>query len=92
MFTGAQLRMARAFLRWSIADLSGRAGVGASTIQRIEHEDGPPVAGVGNLMAIYQALTEAGIIFLPGDGSSIGVRGRWSEAKVELANGWRASG
>ena len=92
MFTGAQLRMARAFLRWSVADLSARAGVGASTIQRIEQEDGPPVVAGGNLMAIHQALTEAGITFLPSDGSGMGVRGRWDEPKPELANSWRASG
>ena len=33
--TGAQVRMARAFLRWSIAELATRANVGISSIQRI---------------------------------------------------------
>jgi transcriptional regulator with XRE-family HTH domain len=38
--TGAQVRMARAFLRWSVAELADRAKVGISSIQRIEATDG----------------------------------------------------
>jgi len=38
--TGAQVRMARAFLRWSVADLARRAKVGISSVQRIEATDG----------------------------------------------------
>ena len=34
--TGAQVRMARASLRWSIAELAERANVGISTVQAIE--------------------------------------------------------
>jgi transcriptional regulator with XRE-family HTH domain len=30
--TGAQIRAARAFLRWTIADLAKEAGVGISTV------------------------------------------------------------
>ena len=40
--TGAQVRMARAFLRWSVADLARNAKVGISTVQRIEASDGGP--------------------------------------------------
>ena len=44
--TGAQVRMARAALRWSAAELAEMAGVGISTVQRIETVDGvPTVAG-----------------------------------------------
>jgi hypothetical protein len=41
--TGAQVRMARAFLRWSVADLAAKANVGISTVQRIEAADDPAV-------------------------------------------------
>ena len=34
--TGGQVRMARAFLRWSIGELAETAGVGLSTVQAIE--------------------------------------------------------
>ena len=41
--TGAQVRMARAFLRWSVAELAAKANVGISTVQRIEAADDPAV-------------------------------------------------
>jgi transcriptional regulator with XRE-family HTH domain len=39
---GAQIRAARAFLRWTIADLAKAADVGLSTIQKVEEVDGEP--------------------------------------------------
>ena len=41
--TGAQVRMARAFLRWSVSNLAAKANVGISTVQRIEAADDPAV-------------------------------------------------
>jgi transcriptional regulator with XRE-family HTH domain len=76
MFTGAQVRMARAFLEWSIADLAEKSGVGISTIQRIEGEDGFPAARGGNIDAVYKALSASGITFLPENDEGIGVRGK----------------
>jgi hypothetical protein len=40
--TEAQIRGARAFLRWTIADLATAADVGLSTIQEVEKVDGEP--------------------------------------------------
>ena len=40
--TGAQVRMARAFLRCSAAHLAKNAKVGITTVQRIEASDGGP--------------------------------------------------
>ncbi len=43
--TGAQVRMARAILRWSVSELAKKANVGISTVQRIEAADDPAVRG-----------------------------------------------
>jgi hypothetical protein len=90
--TGAQVRMARAFLRWSLADLAKRAKIGISTVQEIERADGPPAIGGGgveqtrdyreaaraaSIEAVCKALVAAGITLLPDDGKAgVGVRGR----------------
>ena len=76
IFTGAQVRMARAFLKWSIAELAEKSGVGISTIQRIEGDDGFPTARGGNIDAVYKALVAAGVTFLPETGEGVGVRGK----------------
>jgi len=76
LFTGAQVRMARAFLKWSIADLAEKSGVGISTIQRIEGEEGFPAARGGNIDAVYKTLSAAGVTFLPENEDGIGVRGK----------------
>jgi transcriptional regulator with XRE-family HTH domain len=68
--------MARAFLKWSIAELAKKSGVGISTIQRIEGEDGFPAARGGNIDAVYKTLSAAGITFLPGTEEGVGVRGK----------------
>jgi transcriptional regulator with XRE-family HTH domain len=87
--TGAQVRMARAALRWSIAELAKRAGVGISTVQAIEGADDPAdvdAAGLAttrdyragaraeSLGKIAAALGKAGVTFLPHDASGAGVR------------------
>jgi transcriptional regulator with XRE-family HTH domain len=84
--TGAQVRMARAFLRWSVAELAARAKVGISSIQRIEAADGSP-AVTGDLewraaarneviAAVHDTLIRAGITFLPDDRRGAGIRGK----------------
>ncbi|MDI3564948.1 transcriptional regulator [Bradyrhizobium sp. Arg816] len=83
--TGAQIRAARAFLRWTIADLANAAAVGNSTVQEIEKIDGEPTiesslqwrsqARVEALEKIQRALTDAGITFLPANTQGVGIRG-----------------
>ena len=72
--TGAQVRMARAFLRWSITELAAKAKVGISTVQRIEAADDPAVrddldwrasARKESIQAIRESLIRAGITLLP---------------------------
>jgi transcriptional regulator with XRE-family HTH domain len=76
MVTGAQVRMARAFLRWSAVELAEKSGVGISTIQRIESDDGFPIARGGNIEAVHSALAGAGITFLPDSEEGVGIRGK----------------
>jgi hypothetical protein len=84
MMAGSQVRMARAYLRWSVADLADKAKIGISTVQRIEQEDGPvAVSGVlewqaaareQSIQAVHDTLVRAGVTFLPDDGNGVGVR------------------
>jgi hypothetical protein len=83
--TGAQVRMARAFLGWSVAELAAKASVGISTVQRIEAADDPAVrddldwrasARRESIQAIRETLIRAGITLLPDDGKGAGVRGK----------------
>jgi DNA-binding XRE family transcriptional regulator len=63
MITGAQIRGARAILRWSAEDLARSAGLGAATVRRAEAEDGAPNMLIKNAIALKEALEEAGIEF-----------------------------
>ncbi|MDB5824133.1 MAG: hypothetical protein JWR21_2837 [Herminiimonas sp.] len=72
--TGAQIRAARAYLKWTIADLAETAEVGISTIQQIEKSDGSAYiqsdqqwrtdARAEAVVAIRESLEFAGITFL----------------------------
>ena len=86
--TGAQVRMARACLRWTIAELAKQAGVGISTVQAIEAVDGVPAISGGieqtlehrvaaravSIDAVRKAFVAAGVTFLGDDGRGVGVR------------------
>jgi transcriptional regulator with XRE-family HTH domain len=82
MITGAQLRMARGYLRWSAKELADRAGVAESTIKRMEQDEGFPIARGANIEAVYNALAEAGIIFLPENGGGVGIRLRKTSGPI----------
>jgi transcriptional regulator with XRE-family HTH domain len=87
--TGAQIRAARGFLKWSISTLSEQSGVGISTIQKIEDVDGDPgvesslkwrsEARAEMLAKIATTLENAGVKFLPPDGHGPGIRGKVDE-------------
>lgn len=68
----AQVRMARAALNWSLADLSKAAGVHRNTISNFEtgKYGGSPEA----IEAIRTALESAGVEFIPENGGGAGVR------------------
>lgn len=74
MITGAQIRAARALIRWTAEDLASAAQVGIATIRRAEAEDGQPSTTAANLHAIRAALEDAGVEFISENGSGPGVR------------------
>ncbi|MER9952441.1 helix-turn-helix transcriptional regulator [Mesorhizobium sp. M0047] len=68
----AQVRMARAALNWSLADLSKAAGVHRNTISNFE--TGKYGGSEDALAAIERALESAGIEFIAENGGGAGVR------------------
>ena len=74
--TGAQIRAARALIRWSAKDLARAASVGVATVSRAEVVDGDPAITTANLKAMQVALEAFGIEFIHGNGGGVGVRFR----------------
>ncbi len=64
MLTGAQIRAARALLRWSAKELAEHCGVSYPAIQRAEAVDDMPNMQTRNLAAIKAALESGGVVFL----------------------------
>ena len=74
LITTAQIRAARALLRWSSSDLSTKAGVGISTIKRLEVMNGVPAINISTMVAIQGALEDAGVEFIGSPDDRPGVR------------------
>ena len=72
--TGAQIRAARALVRWSAEDLSRQSSVSLRTIRRAELADYQTNMTVPNDLAIRRALESAGVEFIDENGSGPGVR------------------
>jgi hypothetical protein len=70
----AQIRAARALLRWSAEDLARTSAVGVATIRRAELAVGETSMTAPNDMALRRALEEAGVEFIDENGSGPGVR------------------
>ena len=66
IISGAQCRMARGLLKWSVRDLEEKAGVSSMTIKRLEAVDGVPNAQINTLEAIYQAFIGTGRVRFEG--------------------------
>jgi transcriptional regulator with XRE-family HTH domain len=60
----AQLRMARAAVRWGVRELAAKAGVSANTVARIENGAD---AKQSTMDALQRALEAAGVEFTNGD-------------------------
>ena len=74
MIIAAQIRAARALLRWSARELAERAEIGLATIQRLELDEGVPTGRARTLMQLQQALELAGVEFIGSPDDAPGVR------------------
>ncbi len=72
--SSAQLRAARALLRWSAVDLAKASRVGVATIRRVEVMDGDIPVTSANEAALRKALETAGVEFIDENGGGPGVR------------------
>lgn len=64
MITAAQMRAARALLRWSAEELSRQSELSYPTIQRMESAEGIPSSYAKNLKAVRDVFEQAGIVFI----------------------------
>jgi ribosome-binding protein aMBF1 (putative translation factor) len=70
----AQIRAARALVRWSAEDLARNSSVGVTTIRRAELTDNETSMTVANDLAVRRALEAAGVEFIDENGGGPGVR------------------
>jgi hypothetical protein len=71
----AQIRAARALLRWRAEDLAQACAVGIATIRRAELAEQETAMTAANDLAIRRALEAAGVEFIDENGGGgIGVR------------------
>ena len=76
--TSAQIRAARAFLRWRAEDLAENSTVGVATVRRAELAEGATSMTAANDAAVRRALEAAGVEFIDQNGGGAGVRLRKS--------------
>jgi hypothetical protein len=79
--SSAQMRAARALLRWSALDLARASKVGVATIRRVEVVEGEIPATNANEAALRKALETAGVEFIDENGGGPGVRLRKTQKK-----------
>jgi hypothetical protein len=72
--TSAQIRAARALIRWSAEDLARHSSVSVTTIRRAELKPSATVLTRANDQVIRRALEQAGVDFIDAEGSGPGVR------------------
>ena len=72
--TSAQIRAARALLRWSAEDLARQTALSVATIRRAELADDETSMTTANGMAVRAALETAGVEFIDENGGGPGVR------------------
>jgi ribosome-binding protein aMBF1 (putative translation factor) len=72
--TSAQIRAARALLRWSAEDLARATALSVTTIRRAELMEEETSMTTANDMAVRSALETAGVEFIDENGGGPGVR------------------
>jgi hypothetical protein len=78
--TSAQIRAARALLRWTAEELARRSLLSVATIRRAELTDGETSLTAANDLAVRRVLEDAGVEFIDEDGGGPGLRLRKSSA------------
>ena len=79
--TSAQIRAARALLRWSAEDLARESTLGVTTIRRAELAEGETSMTVANDSAVRRTLEAGGVEFIDENGGGPGVRLRKRQRK-----------
>lgn len=72
--TSAQLRAARAMIKWDQNTLATAADISIPTVKRLEGGEGPLRGTYENISRIITALETAGVIFIDENGEGPGVR------------------
>jgi hypothetical protein len=72
--SSAQVRAARALLRWTALDLARASNVGVATIRRAEVVEGEIPVTLPNEASIRRAFEAVGIAFIEDNGGGEGVR------------------
>jgi hypothetical protein len=72
--TSAQIRAARALVRWRAQDLARESAVGVATIRRAELVESETSMTAANDLAVRRALEAAGVQFIDENGGGPGVR------------------
>ena len=79
--TSAQMRAARALIRWSADDLARETTLSVTTIRRAELTEGETSMTTANDLAVRRALETAGVEFIDENGGGPGVRLRNRQGK-----------
>jgi transcriptional regulator with XRE-family HTH domain len=74
LITAAQIRAARAALRWTSEKLATECGITSRTIKRFEQEDGVPAGRSSTLVKVQKALEIAGVEFIGAPEDAPGIR------------------
>jgi transcriptional regulator with XRE-family HTH domain len=80
--TSAQIRAARALVRWSADDLARRSLLSVATIRRAELVEDQTSMTAANDIAVRKALEAAGVEFIDENGGGPGVRLREPLKKI----------
>ena len=79
--TSAQMRAARALIRWTAEDLARETALSVTTIRRAELTQVETSMTAANDLAVRRALEAAGVEFIDENGGGPGVRLRKRQAK-----------
>jgi transcriptional regulator with XRE-family HTH domain len=74
LITSGQIKAARALLDLTVAELAKEAGIGFTTMVRLEAADGVPSGTVRTLDSVQKTLEKAGIEFIGTPEDAPGVR------------------